>query len=93
MYTIVVYIGNMSKSSRYTTSDTALAAFLAVSGVSLVKLDTSVNPAVYTFESNGTLEGLVTQWESEVSLCRQYYNTYRSFIRQIKEKNGWYYVK
>ena len=78
----------MYKPSKYTTSDTALAAFLAVSGIPLIKLDTSTNPAVYTFESNGTLQNLVIQWESELSLFRQFYNTYRSFIRQIKERNG-----
>ncbi len=78
----------MSKSSEYTTSDTALAAFLAISGIKLIELKTTTNPAVYTFESNGTLQELVTQWESELSPHRQFYNTYRSFIRQIKEKNN-----
>lgn len=78
----------MSKSSQYTTSDTALAAFLAISGIKLIELDVSTRPVQYIFKSNGTLQNLVTQWESELSPFRQFYNTYRSFIRQIKERNN-----
>lgn len=74
--------------SVYNTTDTALAAFLAISGIKLVKLNTEQKLAVYTFEDHNNLQDLVTQWESELSPFRQFYNTYRSFIRQIKEKNS-----
>lgn len=78
----------MTKPTKYTTSDTALAAFLAISGVKLVSLNIAVDPAIYTFESNGTLESLIVQWKSELTPFRQYWNTYRSFIKQIKEPNN-----
>ncbi len=78
----------MVKPSRYTTINTGLATFLAISKVKLVSLDTTINPAVYTFEANGELEDLIAQWKSELTPFRQYYNTYRAFIDQIKGGNG-----
>ncbi len=77
----------MVKSSVFSTSNTALAAFLAVSNIKLISLDIHVHPVVYHFESNGAIQDLIMQWESEVSAYRQFYNTYRSFIKRIKEKN------
>lgn len=78
----------MKEPQVFTTINTGLAAFLAVSKVKLLKLDISVNPAVYTFESNGSLQDLLMQWKAEITPHRLYYNTYRSFIDQIKERNG-----
>lgn len=78
----------MGKPQAFTTINTGLATFLAVSKVKLIKLDTSTNPAVFTFESNGNLQDLLLQWKAEITPHRQYYNTYRSFIDQIKEKNN-----
>lgn len=78
----------MSKPQVYTTINTGLATFLAISKVKLLKLDKSTNPAVFTFESNGSLQDLLLQWNAEITPHRQYYNTYRSFIDQIKGGNN-----
>jgi len=78
----------MVTSQVFTTTDTPLAAFLAISQVKLLDMNVHVYPTIYTFETNGMLDDLVRQWESELSPFRQFYNTYRSFIRQIKEKDN-----
>ena len=45
--------------SVYNTTDTALAAFLAISGIKLVRLNTEQKLAVYTFEDHNILQDLV----------------------------------
>ena len=74
----------MAKS--YHTNNTALAAFLAVSNIKLVKLNVSTKPAEFIFEShNGTIDRLVFDWESGLAECNvvSFYKAYKSFVSQI----------
>lgn len=78
--------------AKYRTNNTALAAFLAVSDVKLVKLDTTATPAEFIFEStNGTIDKLIFQWDSGLAEGNivSFYKAYKSFVRQIMgDSNG-----
>ena len=80
------------ESAIYPTIDTGFAAFLVTSGIKLFKMDMS-NPKVkYLFEQDGKADitDLKFQWDSGMAVGNVpiFFKTYRSFIRQIKEKNG-----
>ena len=78
--------------AKYRTNNTALAAFLAVSDIKLIKLDTTEKPAAFIFEStNGTIDKLIFQWDSGLAEGNivSFYKAYKSFVRQIMgEGNG-----
>lgn len=74
---------------QYRTNNTALAAFLVVKDVKLVRLDTTLNPAEFVFESsNGTIEKLVFQWESGLPESYHFYKAYKQFVKKIVGSNG-----
>ena len=79
---------DIKKSSEYSTTDTALAAFLVTSGIQLIDLNTGSSQAEFIFKSNGQLNDLILQWDTGVSPVRQFYLAYKRFVRQIKESNG-----
>lgn len=73
------------------TSDTALAAYLAISGIELQRLNTDSNPAEYIFKdpSDGIIGNLLIQWEQGRIDCARFYRTYKQFVNQIKgSRNG-----
>lgn len=76
---------------QYQTHKTSLAAFLAVSGIKLIKLDTSIDPAEFIFESpDGKIDKLLFDWDSGIATGNvvAFYKTYKSFVNQINTAKG-----
>ena len=78
----------MVSNKPFHTSDTPLAAYLYISGVTLSNIDNSQNPAVFVFQENGdaVIGELILKWENGVAEgnVKSFYRTYRNFLKKIK---------
>ena len=74
----------------FKTSDSALAAYLIVSGIVLEQIEKSEFPVVFNFKNpkDGTISKLMDDWEDNRAQgnIKAYYKTYRRLIREAKGK-------
>jgi len=78
----------MQNRETFDTSDTPLAAYLAISGIRFIELDASDHPCIFRFatDDNHKLNDLLTAWDigTPTGDCRAFARTYRGYIRRIK---------
>lgn len=82
----------IKKSTAYVTTDTGFAAFLTASGIKLRELDILPREAEFVFDLDGKddIDNLKFQWDSGIAEgnISMFFKAYRSFIRQIRERNN-----
>ncbi len=73
-------------SEFFTTSNTALAAYLVSEGFPIVSTDQTNGKVSFSFEPNSSLAGCIRDFELAQATGNivMFYNTYRSLLRQIK---------
>lgn len=72
----------------YRTSDTKLAAYLFISGISLKEILLDIYPVEFVFydkSQNGTIGELLLKWDKREAIGNlfEYHRVYNRFIRQI----------
>jgi hypothetical protein len=78
-----------SKQKQFETSITPLAAYLYISGIEKLGIDTSKQPAIFIFKhsKDGHIDKLIAEWENGIAVgnVKAFYKTYKSFLKEIKD--------
>lgn len=76
-----------NKMETFRTPDTALAAWLFLSGIPLISIDKGKNCKIFSFSDSPELQELVTRYVtgSAKGNIVNYYRSYKALLAKIKE--------